>query len=100
MRNGRIAKHYGNVCNAQSFVIEQVACVLHSLTLVEIKNGRSKDFFKSFLQITLVDGNLSAELPDGDRFANMFDKYIASLLNFFTVCFISQELTVYHIQFF
>ena len=60
MGNGRIAKHNGNLGNTQSFFIEQVPCVLHTLALVEIKNRGAEEFFKPFLQITLIDGHFAA----------------------------------------
>ncbi len=72
MGDGRISQHHGYIGNTQAFFVEEIPRMFHALTLVEIKNGGSKEFLESFFQITFVDGHFTAEFPDGERFADMF----------------------------
>ena len=68
--------------------------MFHALALVEVENGGAEQFFKSFFQITLVDGNLAAEFADGKGFADMFQQDFAGQGNFLAVILIGQEFTL------
>src|SRR5688572_2572582 len=74
--------------------------MLHSLALIKIENGGPKHFFKAFLQVTFINGNLAAEFFDRDRFTNMLDQDLSCLCYFITVSFICKKLTVDNINFF
>ena len=53
--------------------------MFHALALVEIKDGRPEHFFKSFFQVTFVDGDFAAEFLDGQGFADMLEEYFPGL---------------------
>ena len=100
MRDGGIAEHDGDLGNAESFFVQQVAGMFHPLTLVEVENGRTEHFFKAFLKIAFVDGHLPAEFLDGERFADMAEEYLPGLADLFPVCLVGEEFTLKAFHFF
>lgn len=67
--------------------------MFHPLALVEIENRGAIHLFKTFFKVTFVDGNLSAQLLDGNRFADMLKQNLPGFGNFFPVRLICQEFT-------
>ena len=100
VRNGGITQHDGNFGDAEAFFVEQVAGVFHALALVEVKNSRPEHFFKSFLQVTFVDGDLAAELFDGEGFADMLQEDLAGLDDLIAIGFVGEELALKTFHFF
>src|SRR4030095_6485190 len=100
MRDRRITQQHRNFCYTQSFFIQQIFSMLHSLALIKIKDGSAKHFFKPFFQVTFIDSNLTAKFLNGDRLANMLNQDLSCLCYFITISFISKKLTVYYIDLF
>ena len=100
MRNGRIAEHNGDLGNAQSFFVQQVAGMFHPLALVEVENGRTEHFLEAFFQVALVDGHLPAEFSDGERFADMAEQDFPGLNDLFPVGLVGKEFTLKTFYFF
>ena len=71
VRDGRITQHQAYIGYAQAFVVQQVLGVLHTLALVKFKNGGTKQLFKAFFQVALVDGHLAAQFFNGNGLTNM-----------------------------
>ena len=98
--DGGIAEHDGDFGDAESFFIEEIAGVFHALALVEVEDGGPEHLFKAFFQVTFVDGDLAAELFDGEGFADVLEEYFAGLDDLFAVRLVSQEFALEAFHFF
>lgn len=93
MRDRRITKHQGYIGYTLALFVKQVFRMFHPLTLKEIKNGGSIHFFKSFFKVTLIDGYLTAQCFDGQRFTDVLQEQFPRFCYFFPVGFVGKELT-------
>ena len=80
-----IAQHKGDLRDTQALFIEQVAGMFHALTLVEIKDRGPEKLFEPFFEIAFVDGHLTAQLLDGQGFADMLQEDLTGLDDLFPV---------------
>ena len=74
--------------------------MFHALALVKIEDRGAEHFLESFLQIAFVDGHFTAQLLNGNGFANMLQENFSGPDDLFTVSFIGQELTLETFHFF
>jgi len=100
MGDGRIAEHDGDLGNAESFFVQQVAGMFHPLTLVKVENGRTEHFLETLLKVAFVDGHLPAEFSDRERFADMAEENFPGLDDFFPVGLVGEEFTLKAFHFF
>src|SRR6186713_2608713 len=94
MGDRRITQQHRYIGDAETFLIEQITGMLHTLTLVEIKDRCTEHLFKAFFQITFVDGNFPAEFLDGEGFVDMLEKDFPGPDDLVAVCLIGEELTL------
>ena len=94
MRDGGVAEHDRDFRHAQSFFIEQVTGMFHALALVKIENCGSEHFLEALLQIALIDGDLAAELFDGQGFADVLQQHFPGPDDLFAVGLVGQELAL------
>ena len=94
MRDGGIAKHDGDLGNAEPFFVQQVTGMFHPLALIEVENGRAEHFLEAFLQVAFVDGHLPAEFSDREWFADMAEEDFPGLDDLFPVGLVGEEFTL------
>ena len=74
--------------------------MFHTLALVKIEDSGAEHFLESFLQVAFIDGDLAAQLLDGEGFADVLQKHFSGPNDLFPVCFISQEFALESFHFF
>ena len=94
MGNGRVTKQAGNFGDCESFFVQKIFGMFHTLALVEIKNGSAEKLLKSFFKVAFVNSYFATKFLDGNRLPDVLQKNFTGANDFLPVVLICEEFAL------